>query len=89
MPPPDGFRQNFSRTVHARIVKFYTLIKTSGPTNLPEMVSSAPSGRLQNAIKDYRKVRKTGPKCGKKAYNSEMVRDTAKESVKGVFKSLT
>ena len=51
--------------------------KASGSTNLPEMASPAPSGRLQNAIIDNRKVHKTGPKW-KKAYNSEIVRDTAK-----------
>ena len=43
-----------------RIMKFYTLIKDRWPTNLLEMASRDPSGRLQ---KYYRKVRKTGPKC--------------------------
>ena len=32
---------------------------------LPEMASPASSGRLQNAIKNYIKVRKTSPKCRK------------------------
>ena len=32
---------------------------------MPEMASPAPSSRLQNAFKYYRKVRKMGPKCRK------------------------
>ena len=50
-------------------------IVTSGPTNLPEMASPAPSIGLQNIIKYYRKVRS---EMQKKAYNSEMVQDKAK-----------
>ena len=43
------------------------LSRTSGPTNLTEMTSPASSGRLQNAIIYYRKVRKTGPKWRKRS----------------------
>ena len=42
------------------------LSRTSGRTNLPEMASPAPSGRLQTAITYFRKVRKTDPKCRKR-----------------------
>ena len=42
------------------------LSRTIGPTNLPEMASPAPPGRLKNAIKYHRKVRKTGLKCRKR-----------------------
>ena len=76
----DGNGWNFSRMVQARIVKYDTLIEDKRhhkSTNLPEMTSLAPSSRLQNAIKCYRKVRKTGLKC-RKRHNSEMVRYTAK-----------
>ena len=59
------------------------------------MTSLAASSRLQNAIRYNRKVRKTGPiiiVLQKKAYNSEKVRDTAKDKCtaanKGVFKFL-
>ena len=56
-------RCNFLRTVQARIMG------TSGSTNLPEMASLAPSDQLQNAIKYYRKVLKTGLKCRKRLIN--------------------
>ena len=42
---------------------FAHLLRTRGPTKVPERASTAPSGRLHNAIKYY----------------SEMVRDTAKD----------
>ena len=44
---------------------FKPLSGINGHTNMPEMASPAHSGRLQNGIKYYRKVRKTGPNCRK------------------------
>ena len=57
----DSFESNFSRTVHGRITKLYSLIGDSQRLNLPAMTSSlAASGRLLNEKKCKTKVRKTG-----------------------------
>ena len=55
-------RETFKLGSRNCTIVFWTILsRTSGPTNLLEIASPAPSGRLQNAIKYCRKVRKTGP----------------------------
>ena len=62
MPPPGGIsRERFKLGTW----NFTRSSRTSGPTNLKEMASPAPSGRLQNVINYYSTVRKPGPKCSK------------------------
>ena len=66
MAPPNGLggisRERFRRGSS----NFTRLSMTSGPSNQPETASLAPSSRQQNAVKYYRKVRKTGPKYRKR-----------------------
>ena len=42
-------------------LNFTGIVRTTGPTNMPDMTSLAVSSRLQNAIKYGTKVRETGP----------------------------
>ena len=66
----EAFGWNFSRTVQARILKFYKFIEDNrSHKNLLEMTSPAASGRLQNVIKCCTKVPKTGP-AGQESNNS-------------------
>ena len=69
----DGFGWNFSRTVQARIIQFYTPIEDKRPQTPAGngVTRHVPSGRLRNAIKYYRKVRKAGQKCRKQGLQLE------------------
>ena len=66
MLPPTALGGISQERFELGSASFTRFSKTSGPTNLPEMTSPAPSGRRQNAITYYRKVHKTGPKCRKR-----------------------
>ena len=52
--------------------KFINLSGTIGPTKMLNMMSFVASGRLQNAIKNYAKVRKMGA-AGRNSNNSAIV----------------
>ena len=73
MVPPVALGRISPEQFTARIMKFYMhLLGTVGLTNLPDMTSLAVSGRLQNAIQHYTKVRKTDP-ASKESNNSTTV----------------
>ena len=73
--------------VQSRIMKLYMLIEDKWPHKPARNGIKAPSGRLTNAVKFYRKVRKNGSEMQIKAYNSEIVRDTAKDKCTAASKA--
>ena len=56
-----GIGWNFFRTIWARITKFYTLVGTISPTNLPDMTSLSISGWLKNVLNTAQKCAKRVP----------------------------